>query len=405
MGVAKLHFDVLTGLYVPSGDIITSAVRRAVSHPATAGFVKRAVDNGEEPLDVDMPVWGIVLLGVSFYAAIIGMSLLNYMLKEVVATLCMVETPHAAITISPSEEPASKGEKETLLETGPTITLVRQKPITSSIRGTVKHLVAHAGKWARFRGFKVHALYSLAFSLAIQFFSGFFTSLFFGGLPGQAIIVSGLAGAAVANLHAAWTHKVVSMPSEATFWQRVPSKSSWKALAPAAAISAAMPYISLYLTAGVAILLGLHKVNPENLDQYTSRQWACLAVRGLATVVFAIFTSLFLCIPATVTQVRIEASLLPEEQDSIVPFDRTFGGKVVGQLLGGTGRIGFLDAWRSFNWEARRRLIKLYVKIGAIMAFAIFVVVHVLAFEVFGVMGPALGDYLAKALHEAQKGQ
>ena len=222
---------------------------------------------------------------------------------------------------------------------------------------------------------------------------------------GQAIIVSGLAGAAVANLHAAWTHKVVSMPSEATFWQRVPSKSSWKALAPAAAISAAMPYISLYLTAGVAILLGLHKVNPENLDQYTSRQWACLAVRGLATIVFAIFTSLFLCIPATVTQVRIEASLLPEEQDSIVPFDRTFGGKVVGQLLGGTGRIGFLDAWRSFNWEARRRLIKLYVKIGAIMAFAIFVVVHVLAFEVFGVMGPALGDYLAKALHEAQKGQ
>ena len=327
------------------------------------------------------------------------------MLKEVVATLCMVETPHAAITISPSEEPASKGEKETLLETGPTITLVRQKPITSSIRGTVKHLVAHAGKWARFRGFKIHALYSLAFSLAIQFFSGFFTSLFFGGLPGQAIIVSGLAGAAVANLHAAWTHKVVSMPSEATFWQRVPSKSSWKALAPAAAISAAMPYISLYLTAGVAILLGLHKVNPENLDQYTSRQLACLAVRGLATVVFAIFTSLFLCIPATVTQVRIEASLLPEEQDSIVPFDRTFGGKVVGQLLGGTGRIGFLDAWRSFNWEARRRLIKLYVKIGAIMAFAIFVVVHVLAFEVFGVMGPALGDYLAKALHEAQKGQ
>lgn len=77
MGVAKLHFDVLTGLYVPSGDIITSAVRRAVSHPATAGFVKRAVDNGEEPIDLDMPVWGIVLLGVSFYAAIIGMSLVS----------------------------------------------------------------------------------------------------------------------------------------------------------------------------------------------------------------------------------------------------------------------------------------------------------------------------------------
>lgn len=76
MGVAKLHFDVLTGLYVPSGDVITRAVRRAVSHPATVGFVKRAVDNGEGPDGyIEMPVWGMVLMSVSFYAAIVSMSL------------------------------------------------------------------------------------------------------------------------------------------------------------------------------------------------------------------------------------------------------------------------------------------------------------------------------------------
>lgn len=322
------------------------------------------------------------------------------MLKEVVATLCMVETPHAAITISPSDEPATKDEKEGLLETGPTITLVRQKPITSSIRATVKHVVAHAGRFARFRGFKIHALYSLVFSLAVHFFTAFFFSLVPNGLPGQAILVSGLAGATVANVHAAWTHKVVSMPSEATFWQRVPSKSHWKTLAPAAAVATAMPYISMYLTGGVAILLGLHKLGQDNLEQYTKGQWMCLAVRVLATVVFGIFTSFFLCIPAVVTQVRIESSILPEDQDTIVPFDRSFGGKVVSQLLGGTGSIGFLDAWRSFNWEARRRLLKLYVKIGAILFSVFFVVAHVLAFEVFAVMGPQLGDYLAKAMHE-----
>lgn len=78
MGVAKLHFDVLTGLYVPSGDVITRAVRRAVSHPATASFVKRAVDNGDGAVeDVELPVWGMVLLGLSFYAAIISMSLVS----------------------------------------------------------------------------------------------------------------------------------------------------------------------------------------------------------------------------------------------------------------------------------------------------------------------------------------
>ncbi|KAF2626241.1 hypothetical protein BU25DRAFT_103961 [Macroventuria anomochaeta] len=399
MGVAKLEFNVATGLYTAGGEEIARAVRRALSHPTTVAFVKRAVGNGEaEGEHVEMPVWGMVLLGVSFYAAIIAMSLLSYMLKEVVATLCMVETPHAAITISPSEEPATKDEKEGLLETGPTITLVRQKPITSSIRSTIKHVVAHAGRFARFRGFKIHALYSLVFALAVHFFSAFFFSLF--RLPGQAILVSGLAGATVANVHAAWTHKVVSMPSEATFWQRVPSKSHWKTLAPAAAVSTAMPYISLYLTGGVAILLGLHKLDQDNLEQYTKGQWMCLAVRVFATIVFAIFTTLFLCIPAVVTQVRIESSILPEDQDTIVPFDRTFGGKVVSQMLGGTGKIGFLDAWRSFNWEARRRLLKLYVKIGAIMMFAMFVIGHVLAFEVFAVMGPQLGEFLAKARHE-----
>ncbi|KZM28473.1 uncharacterized protein EKO05_0006025 [Ascochyta rabiei] len=401
----QLEFDVATGLYTAGGKEIANAVRRALTHPTTVGFVKRAVSNGEgegegDGEGVQIPVWGIVLLGVSFYAAIIAMSLLSYMLKEVIATLCMVETPHAAITVSPSEEPASKDEKEGLLETGPTITLVHQKPITSSIRGTIKHVVANAGRFARFRGFKIHALYSLVFALAVNFFSAFFFSLFPTGLPGQAVIVSALAGAAVANVHAAWTHKVVSLPSEATFWQRIPGKAHWKTLAPAAAISTAMPYISLYLTGGVAIFLGLHKLDQDNLEQYTRGQWMCLAARVLATIVFAIFTTLFLCIPAIVTQVRIESSILPEDQDTIVPFDRTFGGKVVSQMLGGSGKIGFFGAWRSFNWEARRRLLKLYVKIGAIMMFAMFVVGHVLAFEVFAVMGPQLGEFLAKAGHD-----
>lgn len=180
----------------------------------------------------------------------------------------------------------------------------------------------------------------------------------------------------------------------------MPSKAHFKTLAPAAAIAAAMPYVSLYLTGGVAILLGLHKLDQDNLEQYTQGQWMCLAVRVFGVILFAMTSILFLCLPAIVTQVRIESSLVPEDQDTIVPFDRSFGGKVVSQMLGGSGKIGFLDAWRSFNWEARRRLLKLYIKIAAIMLFALFVVGHVLAFEVFAVMGSQLGDFLAKVNHD-----
>ena len=318
------------------------------------------------------------------------------MLKEVVTTLCMVESPVAAITVSPSTyESGDKEEKEGLLESGPTITLVNQKPITSSIRGTIKHLVANAGRFARFRGFKIHALYAFLFSLVAQFFTAALPRV-----PGQAVLVAGLSGAALANVHASWTHKVVSMPSEQKFWQRIPAKSNWKTLALPAAIETAMPYVSIYITCGFAMLMGLNKLDDEIVAEYSGYQWTMLIFRVVALVVLAITCTLFLCLPAIVTLVRIEASILPEDQDSIVPFDRTFGGKVASKLLGGTGVVGFLDAWRSFNWEARRRLIKLYVKVFFILAGLVFVIVHVLAFEVFAIMGPALGKMLAQAKHD-----
>jgi hypothetical protein len=310
------------------------------------------------------------------------------MLNEVITTLCMVESPVAAITVT--HESADKEEKEGLLETGPTVTLVNQKPITSSIRGTIRHLVAHAGRFARFRGYRIHILHSISLAVVSTFFSAALPRV-----PGQAIVVAAISGAAVANIHAAWTHKVVSLPTNKSFCQRLPSKADWKVLAVPAAIEAAMPYVSLYLTAGVAMLMGLHKLDQENLDQYTGTQVACLIIRFIITVVFAITCTLFLCLPAIVTLVRVEASLLPEDEDTIVPFDRSFGGKV-----SGAGKIGFLDAWRSFNWEARRRLIKLFVKVFFILSGMIFLVLHVLLAEAFIVMGPAMGKMLSQAKAE-----
>jgi hypothetical protein len=313
------------------------------------------------------------------------------MLSDVITTLCIVESPVAAITVSPStHEPAAKEEKEHLLETGPTITLVNQKPITASIRGTVKHLVAHAGRFSRFRGYRIYAVHSLLVALCTTFLSAALPHV-----PGQTIFVAALSGAAVANVHAAWTHKVISMPSDKSFCQRLPAKGSWKVLAAPAALASAMPYISLHLACGVAMLMGLHKLDQEDLTQYTGMQIACVALRMLVVVLFGITCTLFLCLPAMATLVRIEASILPEDEDTIVPFDRTFGGKVISQMHGGSGKVGFLDAWRSFNWEARRRLIKLLVKTFFILFGLMLVVVHALVAEVFVVMGPQLGKLLS----------
>jgi hypothetical protein len=308
---------------------------------------------------------------------------MSYMLNEVIAALCMVESPVAAITVT--TETADKEEKEGLLESGPTVTLVNQKPITASIRGTVRHLVAHAGRVARFRGYKIHVLHSISFAIVSTFFSAALPHV-----PGQAIVVAAISGAAVANVHAAWTHKVVSLPTDKSFCQRLPSKADWKVLALPAAIEAAMPYVSVYLTCGVAMLMGLHRLDQENISAYSGVQVACLVLRVVITFVFAITCTLFLCLPAAVTLVRIESSLLPTDEDTIVPFDRSFGGKA-----SSAGKIGFLDAWRSFNWEARRRLIKLFAKVFLILTGFVFLIVHVLVAEAFIVVGPQLGEVLS----------
>lgn len=377
--------------------LLAEIARRALSHPQAATFVKRAVavEDGEGER-IEVPTWGVVIIYVSILVASVGVSLVSYMLNDLIATLCSVESPTAAITVSPStHEPSDKEhEKDNLLETAPTITLVNQKPITSSIRGTIRHLVAHGGRLARFRGFKINLLYSFLSGIVATFFGGALN-----GVVGHTVIGAALTGAVLANVHAAWTHKVVGMPSNKSFWQRVPSKTHWKRLAVPSAIASAMPYISMYLTCGVAMLLQLHKVEHQKI--VTCAQWASLIARVAAIFIFAITCTLFLCLPAMVTLIRIEASILPEDEDPIVPFDRSFGGKVVSQMMGGTGVVGFLDAWRSFDWEARRRIIKLLVKSFFIMTAIVLVVVHVILFEVLAIMGPQVGQLLAQMKHNA----
>lgn len=371
--------------------MIDHIVRRGVLHATDSKLFSRA----KEEVQISVPA-AALLIG-SFICMVLFLSAVEYTLKDVVATLCMVETPSATITVSTPAEPASREEKEGLLETAPTTTLVHAKPLTSSIRGTIAHIVAHGGRLARFRGFRYHVIWAIAFSAAANLAVWLIPHF----VPGRVIFVTAAAGALTANLHAAWTHKVVSMPSTTSFWQRVPSRANWKALALPAAVYNAMPYVSLYIVQGVTQLFGLTDLSERDPREMSGSEAASIIARAIAILVIGVACTLFLCLPAVVTMVRVEASLLPEEEDSIVPFDRTFAGKVVPKVLGGTGCIGFLDAWRSFGWEARKRLIKLYVKIFCIIAGLMLVLVHVWVLLGVVTVGSQFGKVLAKASHNA----
>ena len=85
-------------------------------------------------------------------------------------------------------------------------------------------------------------------------------------------------------------------------------------------------------------------------------------------VFLALNWSMFLCItiPCEVMLSRIYASTLPNDFETIVPCDRTFGGKVVQRSHKELQRLGMLDALRTFDRASWKRLYKLYTKLALI---------------------------------------
>lgn len=115
-------------------------------------------------------------------------------------------------------------------------------------------------------------------------------------------------------------------------------------------------------------------------------------------IMLALFVGLQ--IPATVTMVRVAASMLPEEDETIVSFDRTFGGKTTPVIIGGQGKIGIVEAWRSFPRSSRIRLLKLLAKfVLIVMAIWVAMIATVTA-EAHIMLGDDIGNVM-KAIHGA----
>lgn len=311
----------------------------------------------------------------------------------------MVESPSTEISLTTPSEDANPLLKDgNNVEDGPAITLVRQKPITSKIRITLRHLKAQAGKLSMWRGLVPFMFYNVCHHVLTNLLNAVLPRI----IPGAVLVYSAISAVLLVRLHAAWTHTVISMPSNKRFWQRMPAPSSWRLLALPAAVKACAGYVSLYVALGFVYILRLDHLDGNKMSAYKGGDWFLLALRVSSLVAVVLLCALFIILPATVTLVRVEASLLPEEDETIVPFDRSFGGKVVPSILGGTGAIGFVDAWRSFNWEARRRLVKLYVKVSAIMFAVSTIFMLVAAFEIFIIIGPAIKSMIAEAQRQNQ---
>lgn len=255
----------------------------------------------------------------------------------------------------------------------------RPKPITSGLRSTTKHLRARAGFWSRFRGLSMY----LAFFFADVFLSLIFpipTGSFFGQFFVQLFI-----NILLSTWQMAWVHIVISEPSPKRFYQRIPSYRKWIRIAPAVAFETLLTYATFFLPMAVAQFAGWTDVteDPNRPDVNARKE----LIRFLSISALPAILALAVSVPARVVFIRVAASMLPEEDESIVPFDRSFGGKVQPEIVGGSGKIGLLDAWTTFDWNARVRFVKVVIK-TALMQAGVLILGMTLVFGVMIGLGP-----------------
>lgn len=340
----------------------------AATHLLRRGFEVAVADNEGEPSQ--MPIWGALLLGVTFIFFVVVLFTINYTFGHILPTLLMIESPQEAIIFEPlaTEDPDS-----TIKD--PEQAAARPPYITSSFRQTIKHLGGVSG---RFRGFWVF----VANALIVQWIANML--IFIPFVPrGVATVIGSVI---VALLPLTWTHIVISEPSPKFWFRRIPSVKMWRKVAVPTAVLAVAEQITALVPLKLAIVAGLNK-DAKYTAQLSPRAQAMLALEGFGIAALSIALSFLFVLPASVTLTRVQASLLPDTEETIVPFDRSFGGKVIPEIVGGSGVLSMLDAWTSFDWSSRLRLVKAYAKVYALTFLATMLFSICLVGEMFLIAG------------------
>lgn len=303
-------------------------------------------------------------------------------------------TEPPAYSATPAPKPANGLPEDPDLDDGDDaeVLLVRNKPFTASLRATLQHLRVRAGFWSRFRGWSMFLAWNMVCGFLISIIANIFPNRL--GVAFAAIV----AETALATWHMAWVHIVISEPSEKRWYKRIPTIRTWPKIAPAVALWATTNQVVSILPMLVCGSFG--SLNRMKDPEYQPGRKDLYAVGGQGMLGFTLMILLFvlLQIPATVTLVRVAASMLPEEDETIVPFDRTFGGKTTPAIIGGQGKIGLVEAWRSFPWASRMRLLKLMLKVVLIFMACWLLVTIVLVAEAHILFGDSLG-HMMKTMH------
>ena len=206
----------------------------------------------------------------------------------------------------------------------------------------------------------------------------------------------------LARIHMTWTHIIISSPSTKKWYKRIPDRKTYLKVMGPTALWATAEQLAMYIPAALFYVYSLNRYteDPTHYHNVDSNVRASDLTKLFSCGLVGLFVVFAITFPAEVTLARVQASLLPEEDDTIVPFDRSFGGKVQPAVTGGSGCVSMLDAWKTFDWAARIRLVKLYLKIFAIQIASVLFFIGMVVGELRLILGQDLHKAV-KQVHES----
>jgi len=254
------------------------------------------------------------------------------------------------------------------------------KPITSSIRATFRHLHSIGGFRSRWRGLAMGIFYSITYSLLEVVFSAMFSFM-----PILGFVIARLGAAAMTcNIHAAWIHAVIATPTDKPFFQRfLPRKTAYHLVLPAMRLQVGV--MAMQAATFGTLALSRHIMESHGANWLT-------ATSVLMPIVASLAIGLGHVIPSQIALTRAEASLLPEDRSVVVPFDRTFGGRI--NWDGFASRKAYFlhnftlrGAYRSFDKPTYKRVFKMMAKCFAVLMAITFVFAQIGLAEFYAIAG------------------
>lgn len=329
-----------------------------------------------------MPGWGVAIVAITTIGFVLFAMSLEYTIRLVMVNLAIIETPSNAVVkiYKPISDYDDKKEGVVDVEVEETH-VVSEKPITNSIRRTMKQLSKVGGFSARWRGlpiFLVYILITSPFHFLVMTFRQSHRPNMLGPIAELAVALM------AARIHCAWTHATITTGYK-RYSERVVSRVQWKQLLAPTALKIVTQELS------VLTMLITMQVSSKLIERQASN-----GVRALIAVVpmlVALGLWLFAILPVNIILIRKEASMLPESEETIVHFDRTFGNRVIPGLRNPSIR----EAWASVSGAVWRRVVVLHLKWVAIIGALAMLYFHVMLLEVWAIMGDALPTLLMSA--------